>query len=307
MIRVVCALAISLSWQAAVRAQSTPSNPAAQNSSARSASSEFEPLLQWKAAILAGHETALAALYTIAPPARAQTPQGTAQDPREEPRYWSALAAQGIVRFNPKVLEIQRPQPGAVALVLRIEMTLRTSSGERPFVVSASQLWVEQGGEWRIFATQRGNVVPNPPRRMPEPAKPNPNLYPAPENARPEIAAALRRAAEDHKRVLLVFGGNWCYDCHVLDAAFHTQEIAPLLRANYHVVHVNIGEEYDKNLDLAAKYHVPLKKGVPALAVIDADGKIVYSQQAGEFENSVRIAPADVAAFLKKWAPARPS
>jgi hypothetical protein len=42
---------------------------------------------------------------------------------------------------------------------------------------------------------------------------------------------------------------------------------------------------------------------VPALVVLDPDGKLVYSQQAGEFENSTRIGPADVTAFLEKWAP----
>lgn len=300
MIRVVCALAISLFWHAAVEAQSAPAQQA-RKASASSASPAFEPLARWKAAVLAGNEQALAAFYTAVPPARAQTPQGNTQDPREEPLFWSALAAQGITKFDPKVLEIEHPQAGAVSLVLRVELKLRTSSGEQPFVVSASQIWVEQGGDWRIFATQRGDLVPNPPRRLPEPAKPNTDLYPAPEEARSEIAAALRRAASDHKRVILVFGGNWCYDCHVLDAAFHSKDIAPLVNANFHVVHVNIGE-MDKNLDLAAKYDVPLNKGVPALAVLDADGRVLYSQKQGEFENSVRIGPADVVAFLRKWA-----
>ena len=34
-------------------------------------------------------------------------------------------------------------------------------------------------------------------------------------------------AAKDHKRVILVFGANWCYDCHVLDMAFHRPDFAP--------------------------------------------------------------------------------
>jgi Thioredoxin-like len=301
---VCCAVAIIMFWPAAVWAQAAPARTTAHKSSARSDSPAFEPLARWKAAVLAGNEQALAAFYTVVPPARAQTPQGNTQDPREEPLFWSALAAQGITKFNPKILEVQRPRAGAFALVLRVELTLRTSSGELPFVISASQIWVEQAGGWRILATQRGDLVPNPPRRMPEPVKPNTNLYPAPEVARSEIAAALRRAASDHKRVILVFGGNWCYDCHVLDAAFHSKDIAPLVRANFHVVHVNVGE-MDKNLDLAAKYEVPLNKGVPALAVLDSDGKVLYSQKQGEFENSVRIGPADVVAFLEKWAPPR--
>ena len=80
---------------------------------------------------------------------------------------------------------------------------------------------------------------------------------------------------KQHKNVLLDFGGNWCIDCHVLENAFHQPRIAPLLNGNYIVVHVDVGK-YDKNLDLAKKYHVNLEKGVPSLAVLDAQGKVLY-------------------------------
>jgi thiol:disulfide interchange protein len=48
------------------------------------------------------------------------------------------------------------------------------------------------------------------------------DIYPANVDAKAEIAEALANAAKTHRRVILVFGGNWCYDCHVLDAAFHS-------------------------------------------------------------------------------------
>src|SRR5208283_1087032 len=121
-----------------------------------------------------------------------------------------------------------------------------------------------------------------------------------------EIAFGLRSAASTHKRVLLVFGGNWCFDCHVLDEAFHSPEIAPTLDGSFVVVHVNIGR-YDKNLDLAQQYNVPLTKGVPALAVLDAAGKLVFSQQGGEFQDARSMAPEDILAFLNKWKPAAPA
>src|SRR5215470_10571305 len=82
-------------------------------------------------------------------------------------------------------------------------------------------------------------------------------IYPEKADAKAEISEALANAAKTHRRVILVFGGNWCYDCHVLDTAFRSTEIAPLVNKNFVVVHVNIGE-YDKNLDLADKYDVPL-------------------------------------------------
>jgi thioredoxin 1 len=121
-------------------------------------------------------------------------------------------------------------------------------------------------------------------------------------NAHAEIKDALEKAAAGHKRVIVVFGANWCYDCHVLDKAFHRPDAAAIIAANYEVVHVDIGKG-EKNQDLMTKYEVPLKRGIPGLAVLDADGKLVYSQKNGEFENARALAPEDFLAFLNKWKP----
>jgi thioredoxin 1 len=129
-------------------------------------------------------------------------------------------------------------------------------------------------------------------------------IYPENVDAKAEIAEALASAAKTHRRVILVFGGNWCYDCHALDAALRSAEIAPIVNKNFVVVHVNIGE-YDKNLDVAEKYDVPLKRGVPASAVLGSDGTLLYSQKQGEFESAKRISKEDVVAFLEKWKPGK--
>jgi thioredoxin-related protein len=121
-------------------------------------------------------------------------------------------------------------------------------------------------------------------------------------DARAEIKEALKKAATEHKRVILVFGANWCYDCRVLDAAFHREDLAAILAANYEVVHLDIGKG-EKNQDLAKKYEVPLSRGIPGLAVLDPDGKLVYSQKNGEFENARGLAPQEFLAFLNKWKP----
>jgi thioredoxin 1 len=140
------------------------------------------------------------------------------------------------------------------------------------------------------------------PRMLPPPTERR-NIYPDGVDAKAEIAEALADAKRTHRRVLLVFGGNWCYDCHVLDAAFRSADIAPLVNKNFVVVHVNIGE-YDKNLDLAQKYEIPLKKGVPAAAVLKGDGTLVVSQKNQEFEKARSMTKEDIVAFLEKWKPA---
>jgi len=131
------------------------------------------------------------------------------------------------------------------------------------------------------------------------------DLYPAGVDAKKEIDEALHSASPAHKRVLVVFGANWCGDCHALDDAFHNAEIAPTLNKYFVVVHVDIGQG-DKNLDLAQKYDVPLKRGIPAIAVLDSAGKLLFSQKNGEFEAARSLANADILAFLNKWKPASP-
>jgi thioredoxin 1 len=128
------------------------------------------------------------------------------------------------------------------------------------------------------------------------------DIYPAPEQAKADLAQALRTAKAQHKRVLLDFGGNWCPDCHVLDIYFHDPQNRPILDANFVLVHVNVGR-YDANLDIAQKYAIPLNKGVPAIAVLDESGKLLYSQKGGEFEAMRKMESSSVTQFLAQWRP----
>jgi thioredoxin 1 len=132
------------------------------------------------------------------------------------------------------------------------------------------------------------------------PAQPDPQLYKADANAARDIRRALATAVKQHKNVLLDFGGNWCIDCHILENAFHQPRIAPLLNDNYIVVHVDVGK-YEKNLDLAKKYHVDLQKGVPSLAVLDSLGTVLYGTS--DFERAHLMSEDDVIQFLGKWKP----
>jgi thioredoxin 1 len=106
------------------------------------------------------------------------------------------------------------------------------------------------------------------------PAVALPDIYPAPEQAQADLSAALKGAAAQHRRVIVDFGGNWCTDCHVLDTYMHDSTNQPLIDANFLVVHINVGR-VDQNLDIAERYGIPLKKGVPAIAVLSSRGKLL--------------------------------
>ncbi len=131
------------------------------------------------------------------------------------------------------------------------------------------------------------------------------DIYPAAEQAPADLAAALQTAAATQRHIILDFGGNWCPDCHVLDGYLHDAANQPILDANFVLVHINIGQ-LDRNVDVAERYHIPLRKGVPALAVLDSSGRLLHSQEGGEFEDMRHLQANAVTVFLTAWKPPQP-
>jgi ketosteroid isomerase-like protein len=261
-------------------------------------SGPFTPLAEWKTAVMAGDQAALARLYSANPPAVVQVGKDKVVNLEEELRFWAGLKSAGVTGFNPKLLDLTMLE-GHTKLRLRIQAVKADEA--RPMVASMVQIWLQEPDGWRITASRRGEFSPEAVRRLPQPATPNPDLYSDPKEAEAELRAAEGVAAREHKRVLVVFGANWCYDCHVLDTTFRSKEFAPLVDANYVVVHINTGEEGKDNYDLAARLGVALDHGIPSLGVLEPDGRVVVAQKDGEFESTVKIGPEDVRAFLEKW------
>ncbi len=123
-------------------------------------------------------------------------------------------------------------------------------------------------------------------------------------NAAKQVAAAMKAASTSGKNVVLIFGANWCPDCHALDAAMHRGRLAKLIQDDYVVVHIDVGR-FDKNLDLGNKYGVPIKKGIPAIAVLDPFGFVLCAQSHGEFANAAQLPSLDFEAFFEKWKPSK--
>jgi thiol:disulfide interchange protein len=192
-----------------------------------------------------------------------------------------------------KVANSTAPQPGLQQVTF--EATIRTAPPGRTLYVIESQLWQQQAAGWKLVAVERTDAF-----KLEQPMSLDAKLYPAASGARQEITNALAQAGKTHKRVLVIFGADWCYDCHVLDRAMQRPDIAPTLKGNYEVVHVDVGQG-DKNQDLMNEYQVPMKRGIPAMAVLDASGQLLYSQKNGEFERARALGPEDLLELLNKW------
>jgi protein disulfide-isomerase len=117
-------------------------------------------------------------------------------------------------------------------------------------------------------------------------------------NATEDVRRALQDARESHKDVLLVFGANWCPDCRALDLALHGKD-AQTLAARFEIVKIDVGQ-FDRNIDLAKRYEVPLRKGIPAAAVVSADDRLRVVTRTGELANARSMGDLAIVDFLSK-------
>ncbi len=126
-----------------------------------------------------------------------------------------------------------------------------------------------------------------------------PGPYDEAADAKAQIKAALSEAAQAKVPVLVVFGANWCGDCKVLDMSFKEGAAAPLMAKRFRVVKVDVGR-FDRNLDIAQAYGVPLKSGIPSVAVLSAQGKVVYATKAGELADARKMGDKAIVDFFVK-------
>lgn len=253
---------------------------------------------QWKSAVTTGDTAAIQSLYSSYPPAHVISADGKQQLPvSDETSFWQKMKASGMQDLQVQVRGANEQQ-GAQIVNLLLSFRTHTPHGPRSRYVIEQQAWVSQLGSWHMAASTHTDIL-----KIRPPEKLNPNLYPPPSTANEEISDAVRKANTSGKRVLVVFGGNWCYDCHVLDAAMHEPDLQPVVDHNFVVVHVNIGDDGKQNGTLATKYGIPIEKGVPAIAVLGRNGTLLYSDKHAEFEKARSMDPDDIAAFLNKWKP----
>jgi ketosteroid isomerase-like protein len=256
----------------------------------------FAPLEQWRLAVVKGDSAALAQMYVSSPPPQIKSADGKPISIQEEATFWAGWKAKGLSEVHVEITQEQDPQPNVHVVVVQVTISVKAGGTAKKYYVGMAQGWLQVADAWRIAYVQRQDAA-----RLKQPLEQK-DLYPASADAKAEVGEAIHKATSGQKRVLIVFGGNWCYDCHVLEEAFHSPEISPTIEKSFEVVHVDIGQ-MDKNLDLAKQYDVPLDRGVPAIAVLESDGKLLFSQKRGEFEAARSMAPEDILDFLNKWKP----
>jgi hypothetical protein len=231
-------------------------------SSAAPDAATFAPFQQWVAAVLTGDAATLQALYSTDPPAQIRV-KDQMIDANSDVNFWVGMKVRSM---RVEIIRTTTPRPDYTHIIFRADIVTGLPDGHST-TVTDDHFWLKQGDQWKLASAERTDAP-----RLKQPSDMKKEVYPVNADAHAEIKEAEAKAAREHKRLLLVFGANWCFDCHVLDLAFQRPDLAPILAANYEVVHIDLGPDEHKNPDLVKTYEIPLNKGIPALAVAEADG-----------------------------------
>ncbi len=144
-------------------------------------------------------------------------------------------------------------------------------------------------------------------RADPEYPRMGPDIYDVRADGSAQIAAAVGIAAAEHKRVIVVFGANWCIWCRRLHSTFENDPaVSRALGRGFVVVMVDVNTRrgVKRNADVVARYGNPTGHGIPVLVVLDSDGRRLTTKDSGELEEGQAHSPAKIVAFLSSWSPA---
>ncbi len=129
-------------------------------------------------------------------------------------------------------------------------------------------------------------------------------LYDPAENAEKAIEAAVKKAKDNNKHVLIQVGGNWCIWCARFNN-FITEDadIKNYVESNYMVYHLNYSPE-NKNKKILEKYGFPQRFGFPVFLILNGKGELLHTENSVYLEEGKGYNKLKVIEFLKNWSKA---
>ncbi|QFT78930.1 thioredoxin family protein [Erythrobacter sp. THAF29] len=134
---------------------------------------------------------------------------------------------------------------------------------------------------------------------------PEARSYIVSEDPEGDVDAALARAAENDKRVLLVMGANWCHDSRALAGWLGTQRFSELIEDRYELVYVNVGKPQEgdgHNIDIARRFGVADLPGTPNVLVLTHKGELVNADTVTTWRNAASRSENEIFDELAKLA-----
>jgi len=131
-----------------------------------------------------------------------------------------------------------------------------------------------------IPTTMSANDIMMPPDevlKMPLPLPYNGEIY-----SESDIERFLDSSINKSKQPIIIFGGNWCPDCRILEGTLQLPTIKKYMIEHYEIMHVDVGR-YDKNMNLISYFKIPKEEGVPRVLVFDNKKNILNMESTKEW------------------------
>lgn len=112
-----------------------------------------------------------------------------------------------------------------------------------------------------------------------------------------QYETSLATANSQNRKLIVIFGADWCPDCRALDGILAEPDIKAILDAEFVMMKVDVGR-FDKNLSLNEKLGNPIQNGIPSLVVVSPKGELITSTKGGEFSNASKMTKEQVLEYL---------
>lgn len=119
-----------------------------------------------------------------------------------------------------------------------------------------------------------------------------------PRDAETVVTQALARATAEHKSILLRLQAPWCVWCRRLEAFLSRPEIEPLIGRDFVDLKIDM-ERMTHAKEVAARFCEKDAPGMPWLAVLDAEGKVVVTSDGPDGNIGCPVAPGEISHFME--------
>lgn len=122
-----------------------------------------------------------------------------------------------------------------------------------------------------------------------KPDHPEARLYDATIDASAAVDAALARASENKRNVLIVLGANWCHDSRAFAGWTATPRIGGMIAERFELVFVNVGMPQTgdgHNQHIVRRFGFDEQVGTPLVIMTSYDGIVLNPETAQSWRNT---------------------
>lgn len=116
-------------------------------------------------------------------------------------------------------------------------------------------------------------------------------------DAQASFTAALNKAKQADRYLMVVFGADWCTDCRKLYEHLRSAEVQDYMREHMDFLTVDVGDK-DRNLAFAAGLGVSIDNGIPVAVFFDPTGAPIGTTNQGQLEPSRYLTRRQILRFV---------